>query len=207
MTPKADSIIVGQRYGLWSVVSLDATRDRRHNRRVVVKCECGTEKPVRSDSLLSGGTRSCGCEGVKSLAARATKHGMALSPTYIIWAGMCNRCSPRAHPVVRLNYADKGVTVCERWRKSFALFFADMGVRPSNEHSIDRINPSGNYEPDNCRWATRREQQRNRRDTRRVTYKGQLTDLVTACERAGLPLGRVKARLRYGWTEQETLTK
>lgn len=93
----------------------------------------------------------------------AYKHGWAKTPTYVTWKSMAGRCyDPRnaSYPL----YGGRGITVCERWRDDFLNFLADMGERPSLDHSIDRIDGDGNYEPGNCRWATRAEQNANRKD-------------------------------------------
>jgi hypothetical protein len=90
---------------------------------------------------------------------------MTETPEYKTWGNIRQRCYNPKHISYKY-YGAMGVTVCDRWEKSFENFFADMGKRPSRDHSIDRKNPNGNYQPDNCRWATEKEQQNNRRNSK-----------------------------------------
>lgn len=89
------------------------------------------------------------------------KHGMSKSPEFTAWVNLRARCEKVNHPSYK-DYGGRGIEVCERWQK-FENFFEDMGLRPSNEHSLDRTDNNGNYEPNNCRWATKKQQQANRR--------------------------------------------
>jgi hypothetical protein len=102
------------------------------------------------------------------------------------------------------NYRDRGITVCERWR-TFENFLADMGERPSRLYSLDRIDVNGNYEPGNCRWATRTEQMRNKRTNVMVEYRGRRMCLKAATDLAGVPYGRAQARLARGCSAEEAL--
>jgi hypothetical protein len=160
--------LTGQRFSCLTVIKRDGmTPDRK---RVLwhCRCDCGIELHVQAGNLKSGNSKSCGCLNRELISRRAIersyKHGHSsrteTSPEYRSWAAMWGRCRCPNTPYYRL-YGGRGVTVCERWT-SFENFLADMGLRPTGR-SIDRIDPYGNYEPGNCRWATPKEQRANRR--------------------------------------------
>lgn len=141
------------------------------------------------------------------MAGHAT-HGHTLnqkpSLTYQSWRGMIQRCTnPKANAYH--HYGGKGVTVCERWRR-FANFLADMGERPSKDHSIDRKVGSGNYDPTNCQWSTPLEQGRNTSRNRILTHEGQAMPLSAWAERAGITASTLWNRLSSGWTVGDALT-
>jgi hypothetical protein len=163
-------------------------------------CECGRIKIVRADHLKVGNTKSCGCLASEMTAARSRTHGETPyryhSPEYRVWSGMRVRCSkPRF-----VHYGGRGIKVCDRWHK-FENFLADMGRRPSPTHSLDRIDVDGNYEPSNCRWATRTEQMNNTRTTRRVRAWGEVMPLRTALKISGIGRKTFYQRLDRGWDE------
>jgi hypothetical protein len=171
-------------------------------------CTCGNEVVVLSGSLLSGATTSCGCYGqeqrTKGAVAALTKHGKTGSKVYSAWQGMSTRCYYE-NCVEYHNYGGRGITVCTRWRESFENFYADMGDPPSKEYSIDRIDNDGNYEPENCRWATRKEQSRNRQNNRVITFGGLSMIAADWAEALNLPVGTVYYRLRKGLSPEEIL--
>lgn len=127
------------------------------------KCDCGAEINVQSFQLRNGRTKSCGCFRRERGAVLLKTHGESganRTRTYTTWMRMIARCTNPKIDQYRY-YGARGISVCDRWRNSYEAFRADMGERPAN-HTIDRINSDGNYEPGNCRWATPLEQSRNR---------------------------------------------
>ena len=130
-------------------------------------------------------------------------HGYSRTPEYRAWGDMKQRCLNPTHPSYKC-YGAKGVAVCSRWM-DFLTFLADMGPRPSGDHSLDRIDPAGSYEPDNCRWATGEQQRNNRRDKRLITYDGR-TQTITQWEKEiGVTHGVIRHRIRKGWSVTEAI--
>lgn len=136
-------------------------------------CECGRHVIIGQWKLFHEEVHSCGCWAVEKNKIRSTTHGCSNSVLYRIWAGIIKRCTnPNGQGAHR--YIGRGISVCDRWTgdNGFENFMADMGPRPSPIHSVDRIDNDGNYEPDNCKWSTPKEQARNRQ--RRVLWKGRI---------------------------------
>lgn len=172
--------------------------------RFLVACDCGSKFEVLAQSLKDGNTKSCGCLKRDKLIARTTTHGMTGSPEVGVWAAMVQRCENprcRAYP----SYGGRGIGVCDKWKRSFAAFIADMGRRPSDGHEIDRIDNNGNYEPGNCRWATRREQTRNTRANVRLTYRGETLCATDLAAKYGVNINTFKKRLRSGLSVEEAI--
>src|SRR5690606_32173246 len=151
------------------------------------KCDCGNIKNVRSYQLHKGITKSCGClRGIKLSKSRTT-HGLtSSSPFYCTWAKMKARCFSEKNRSYK-HYGGRGITMCDEWRDDFMTFHnwcISSGYKKGL--SIDRIDNNGNYEPDNCRWSTQKEQQRNRRSNRLVTYKGESKPISEWCDILGI---------------------
>jgi len=140
------------------------------------KCDCGSEKLIRADSVKRGDIRSCGCLQRDLGGNGSLKHGYAITgqvrPEYMGWISMKQRCYNPKHKSYK-NYGGRGIRVCKRWLLSVENFLADVGDRPSPNYSIDRIDNNGNYEPKNVRWATGKIQVKNRRKYIRIKNRGE----------------------------------
>lgn len=156
----------GEKHARWTLLE-DAVYSTR---KVLCRCECGTEKSVAAQSLRSGLSRSCGCLKSEVTAARNASHGLSNHPLYGIWLNMVYRCTkPTDHGWA--DYGGRGIQVCDRWLGDVGVanFIADMGARPTPQHSLDRLNNNGHYEPGNCAWTTKAEQSQNTRPKIRNT--------------------------------------
>lgn len=158
----------GQRFGRLTVIDLDSIEKANHGTRSVWKClcDCGTVFVVRGSALTTGNTQSCGClqkERSKETGQRNITHGGSHTRLYRIWHDMKNRCY-REKDISYKHYGAKGVTICDEWLNDFGEFQKwALNNGYSQDLTLDRIDPSGSYEPSNCRWATWHEQNTNKR--------------------------------------------
>lgn len=159
--------IAGQRFG--RLVALGYSPSIGTRSRWIFRCDCGTLRQINQSNVIRGLTVSCGCR-MQETRVNTYRHGFKTranpSAEYRIWRGMIDRCSNRNNKFWH-RYGGRGITVCQRWRDDFLNFYADMGPRPDPSLSLDRIDNDGNYELGNCRWATKSEQAKNRRQSAR----------------------------------------
>jgi hypothetical protein len=169
------------------------------------KCRCGNESQVPANRLLSGHVRSCGCLKRERMAKGTNfRHGLSYTRTHAIWAAMKSRCTNKNQKCYP-RYGGRGVSVCERWQ-SFDMFYADMGTVPEG-HSLDRIDTNGNYEPGNCRWATKYTQANNTRTNRFLSFNGETRTIAEWERHLGLPANCIGNRIRkHKWTVERALT-
>lgn len=190
--------LTGRRFGRLEVV------DRAQNRNKHVywrcRCDCGKDVEVRGDALTRGPTVSCGCYHDDIV----TKHGMWQTPIYRIWRSMLGRCeNPNAHAYEL--YGGRGIKICDAWH-DFQTFYDDIGKRPADNYSLDRINNDGDYCPENCRWATWKQQSRNRSNNRIIELDGERRCISEWASITGINHGTLTQRLNRGWTARQTLT-
>ena len=197
--------LVGQIYGRLTVLCR-AKNPYDTQAMWTCKCICGTVRRITSHRLRFGLTRSCGCLSIESARKRFTTHGQS-SPnettTFRAWSEMLKRCTNTSCKAWN-NYGGRGITVCEQWR-TFDAFFANMGEKPPGLE-LDRIDNNGNYEPSNCRWATRKEQARNKRTNRIIEYEGRAQCLAAWADEFNLSYSLLYGRLSRGWSIKRAIT-
>lgn len=205
------SVTVGQRFGRLMLIELGNNQNGYIDRAL---CECGTIKEVRRSDLQSGRTLSCGClrrENATRVGASTRTHGQSKNPLYHLWHTMIARCHNPTHAAYRY-YGNRGIKVCDRWRESFDAFVSDMGPRPIGLE-IDRIDPDGNYEPGNVRWANKRSQKFNRANhsghyqTRRFRWNGREYGVSELAAIAGTSYGLMYSRLMKGISAQTIISE
>ena len=197
----------GQKFHNWTVVRRADAPPGVTSRAAYwwCRCACGHERAVRGTGLTRGRSKSCGCDKRWRMTCRLTKHGRARSSLYRIRQYMLQRCYNPKHTNYR-DYGGRGIKVCDRWRESFENFLADVGERPSPKHSLDRIKNDGDYEPGNCRWATRKEQHRNMRSNIRLVVNGRQVCLVDLENLPNATRHNLKKMLAEGMTGDEMLS-
>jgi hypothetical protein len=199
--------MTGQKFGRLLVVAR-CDNSPEGKARWICHCDCGEKTKTSGGNLRNGHSKSCGCLKKQTTREKFRTHGASETREHAIWLTMINRCHlPTSTSFYK--YGARGITVCERWRTSFENFIADMGWRPTNDHSIDRIDNNGDYEPRNCRWATRLEQANNTRMTRHVKFRGVEMPLMDALRlsRSNVHPRTAFARIEAGWDIDLALTK
>lgn len=205
---------LGERYGQLVVFEEGEPLEKIYDgkisraRRWRCRCDCGNETLSWQSELKRGRTVSCGHGRKAALLASVKTHGQSHSPEgrsseYSTWSNMLSRCNNNKTDFFK-DYGGRGISVCERWHR-FENFFADMGVKPTRNHTIERDDVNGNYELGNCRWEPKNRQARNRRNTIWVTVDSQKLCLAEASRVLGINYATVRHRVKRGMTPCQAL--
>ena len=203
---RKDDVHIGSQFERLTIIAGPFYENASGNRSKLVhwqcRCVCGNETRVCHYQLVRGKTRSCGCIQVKHGETRAWEKP---SPEWQTWTYMRSRCnSPSNAQYPR--YGGRGIKVCARWEESYNNFLEDIGRKPTPTHSIERIDVNGNYEPGNCKWATPREQARNRSNNVKLELNGVWLCARDWAEKIGVKEGTICKRIKAGWSVERTLT-
>ena len=209
--------LTGKRYGRLVVEKLDHIQKLpcgKNERHYLCKCDCGNYKVIRACSLRSGDAKSCGCYHKELLLKRQTTHNMTKTTLYKAWCNMKARCYNTRRKDY-CNYGGRGITMCEEW-KDFEVFkewalkngYKEKKVNGKNILSLDRIDVDGNYCPENCRWATDKQQANNKRTTKRFYYNGQNLTAREWSDLLGINYVTLVGRLHNSsWSVERALTE
>lgn len=206
ITNKQIKDITGQRFGRLLVLGYVGSLVEKRP-FWLCQCDCGNKIAANGKLLKNGEKKSCGClqpEIARETGKSNTTHGMTNTSEFRIWSGMLQRClnpKDKAYP----KYGGRGIKVCERWME-FENFIHDVGPRPSLAYSLDRKDNDGDYCPENCRWATNKEQSNNRRTNTLIEYHDQTHTISEWAEKLNLPVSALLLRLNNKWTIERAFT-
>lgn len=170
------------------------------------KCSCGNITMPTASKLRNGSTKSCGCYIKEMRGVFHKTHGKTLSREYNIWGHIKYRCFNKNSPFYHL-YGGRGITMCDRWKDSFDNFLEDMGSIPHDKYSIDRIDNNKGYFPENCRWASHKEQARNKNWNMKITFNNETKLLCDWSKTTGINQATLRNRIVRGWPIQEAFSR
>lgn len=207
MTSKID--LTGRTFGRWTVLSeTPKPEGSKPTMQSQWRCQCSCGKikeRVQYGGLVSGRSKSCGCYRSELLTLPAgTARSQKNNPTYRSWVNMKTRCFNLNHPSSKY-YGQRGISVCPEWLTDYDRFLADMGKRPSPQHTLERIDSDGNYSKDNCCWAKRLAQSNNRRSSYAIPWKGQILTLIQICRKENVDYHTLRNRVAAGNPLEESV--
>lgn len=203
--------LIGKQYAHLLIIK-EIPTSKYEIRKVLCKCECGTEKIISLKDVLNGHTQSCGCYRKKVSAEKMTTHGMSDTRLYKVWRLMIQRCYDKNCSVYS-RYGGRGITICDEWLNDFIAFYDWAYSHGYDEKAdymgctLDRIDVNGNYYPENCRWANAITQCNNRTNNRKITFNGEIHTIAEWARKYNMNYTTLFCRLfKHGWTVEEALT-
>lgn len=197
--------MIGRKFDRLKVIEELPNRDKHRHILFKCVCDCGNYVSVLGTDLRNGRTKSCGCLQKEKAKEANTKHGKGNSRLYRIYYAMINRCY-RTNNVNYGNYGGRGIVVCDEWKHDFEAFYNWAINNNYRENlTIDRIDLDGNYEPNNCKWITYKEQNNNKRNNVKITYNGKTQTLKQWADELGLNYSTLKSRHRNKWNTKDIL--
>ena len=187
--------ITGQKFNKLTVIEYAGRRESNRNSRWLCLCECGNTVTVDGSTLRLLRQKSCGCARKKRFMPKI--HGLCASSEYSSWKGMHTRCYNKTNHKYPI-YGGRGITVCPEWHDAKA-FLDDMGKKPTKHHSINRKDNDGNYTPENCEWATPKEQANNKRTNRIIKHNGLSMTVSQWADHLNISFVALRMRLHRGW--------
>lgn len=201
--------MIGKKFNRLMVIEECKERDKNRNKVYKCICDCGNITYVKGTNLRSGHTKSCGCYhndiSKKRIIKLSTKHGKSNTKLYNIWQGIKQRCCYTKH-ISYKDYGGRGITVCDTWLHDFDVFYdwaKSSGYKDGL--TIDRIDVNGNYEPNNCRWVTRKQQNLNTRQNVYLTYNGKTQTMKEWSDELCVNYNTLRTRHRNGYDDKECL--
>jgi hypothetical protein len=194
----------GMKFGRLSITTFSQVRN--HEAWWNCICDCGKSVTKSGHDLRLGRVKSCGCLQPEVVSNTSRIHGMNETKEYRAWISMKARCYNTKGRLYK-HWGGRGISVCPQWKEDFEQFHKDMGPKPTPKHSLDRIDVNGNYEPGNCRWATREEQDNNTTRSNKLIYNGETKTITEWAKAAGMSNMGLYNRIQSGWSIERALTK